>query len=126
MDIIIDTHIFLWLIYDTKKVKPGYMKYLEDRNNTIYLSSMSIAEMMIKKSIGSLEIEFDMLEMISEMGIEILDFDGKSALYLGVLPSHHRDPFDRMIISQAIFNGYRLISVDKKFAMYDCNLLENP
>ena len=123
MNIIIDTHIFLWLIYDTKKIKPEYMKYLEDRSNAIYLSSMSIAEMMIKKSIGSLEIKFDMLEMISEMGLEILDFDGKSALYLGVLPFHHRDPFDRMIISQAISNDYRLMSVDKKFTMYDCNLI---
>ena len=123
MKIIIDTHIFLWLIFETKKVKAKQMKYLEDRSNTVYLSAMSIAEMMIKKSIGHLEIEFDMLEMIDKMGLEILDFDAKSALHLGALPFHHRDPFDRMIISQAITNGYRLMSEDQKFKMYDCNLI---
>ncbi len=99
------------------------MVYLEDRENTLYLSAMSIAEMMIKKSLGNLELAFDMLKMIEEMGIEILDFDGKSALHLGTLPFHHRDPFDRMIISQAISNGYRLMSEDQKFKMYDCDLI---
>ena len=99
------------------------MTYLQDRENTLYLSSMSIAEMMIKKSIGHLELEFDMFKMIEEMGLEVLDFDGKSALQLGALPFHHRDPFDRMIISQAITNGYRLMSEDQKFKMYDCNLI---
>ena len=123
MKIIIDTHIFLWLIFETKKIKAKQMKYLEDRENTLYLSAMSIAEMMIKKSMGNLEIDFDMLKMIDEMGLEILDFDGKSALQLGTLPFHHRDPFDRMIISQAISNDYRLLSEDKKFKMYDCNLI---
>ena len=123
MKIIIDTHIFLWLIFETKKVKAHYMTYLQDRENTLYLSSMSIAEMMIKKSIGQLELEFDMFKMIEEMGLEILDFDGKSALQLGALPFHHRDPFDRMIISQAITNGYRLMSEDQKFKMYDCDLI---
>jgi len=123
MKIIIDTHIFLWLIFETKKIKASHMNYLQDRENTLYLSAMSIAEMMIKKSIGHLEIDFDMLKMIKVMGLEILDFDGDSALHLGTLPFHHRDPFDRMIISQAISNGYKLMSEDKKFKMYDCNLI---
>ena len=99
------------------------MKYLEDRSNTIYLSAMSIAEMMIKKSIGSLDIDFDMVKMVDEMGLKVLDFDARSALHLGVLPFHHRDPFDRMIISQAMVNKYKIISDDSKFKMYDCDLI---
>jgi len=124
MKIIIDTHIFLWLVYETKKIQPYYWRYLEDRDNTIYLSSISIAEMMIKKSIGNLEIEFDMLEMIEDMGVEILNFDGASALHLATLPFHHRDPFDRMIISQSIEHNYKVMSDDAKFKMYDCKLID--
>ena len=123
MNIIIDTHIFLWLIYDTKKVDKKYLNYLEDTNNSIYLSSISIAEMMIKKSIGNLDIDFDMFKMIDDMGLKIIDFNGSSALYLAILPFHHRDPFDRMIISQSLYYKYKIITVDNKFIKYDCELL---
>ena len=123
MNIIIDTHIFLWLIYDTKKVDKKYLNYLEDTNNSIYLSSISIAEMMIKKSIGNLDIDFDMFKMIDDMGLKIIDFNGSSALYLATLPFHHRDPFDRMIISQSLYYKYKIITVDNKFIKYDCELL---
>lgn len=123
MNILIDTHIFLWLIYDTKKVNKKYMDYLKDLDNTIYLSVMSIAEIMIKKSIGNLEVDFDMDEVLGVMGIEVLDFDAKSAMLLGTLPLHHRDPFDRMIIAQAMTSRCKIISVDSKFAFYECELL---
>ena len=123
MNIIIDTHIFLWLAGDVKKVSKKHMRYLEDLDNNIYLSSMSIAEIMIKRSIGNLKFEADILEILEEMGIDILDFDARSAIMLGKLPMYHRDPFDRMIISQAIINDYKIISVDNKFKLYDCELL---
>ena len=123
MNIIIDTHIFLWLAADVKKVTEKHMQYIEDTNNSIYLSSLSIAEIMIKKSIGNLDFDADILKILDEMGIEVLDFSASSAVLLGTLPFHHRDPFDRMIISQAITNKYKLISVSKKFKLYDCELL---
>ena len=123
MNILIDTHIFLWLASDTKKVSSKHFKYIENTKNNIYISSLSIAEIMIKKSIGSLDFEADILAILDDMGIKILDFDANSALLLGVLPFHHRDPFDRMIISQAITHNYKIISVDPKFKNYDCNLL---
>jgi len=123
MNIIIDTHIFLWLAADVEKIGKKYMLYLEDTDNNIYLSSLSIAEIMIKKSIGNLGFDADILMVLDEMGIEILNFDGYSALLLGSLPFHHRDPFDRMIISQALTKKYKIISVDRKFQLYDCELL---
>ncbi|HIP62495.1 MAG TPA: type II toxin-antitoxin system VapC family toxin [Sulfurovum sp.] len=123
MNIIIDTHIFLLLVYDVKRVKKTHLAYLKDGGNRVYLSSISIAEMMIKKSLGNLEISFDIEEMLESMNIDILDFDGKSALILGLLPFHHKDPFDRMIISQSLVHQHKLISNDGKFEMYDCELL---
>jgi PIN domain nuclease of toxin-antitoxin system len=124
MNIIIDTHIFLWLAGDLQKISDKYMQYIEDTSNNIYLSSLSIAEIMIKKSIGNLYFDGDILIILNEMGIDILDFNANSALMLGSLPFYHRDPFDRMIISQAITKKYKIISVDRKFKLYDCELLD--
>ena len=123
MNILIDTHIFLWLASDISKVSQKHFEYIKDIKNNIYISSMSIAEIMIKKSIGNLDFEADILAILEEMGIEVLDFDAHSALLLGTLPFYHRDPFDRMIISQAIAAKYKIISVDAKFKNYNCKLL---
>ena len=125
MNIIIDTHIFLWLANgDLKKLKSNYLEAIEDLNNNIYFSSISVAEIMIKMSIGNLVFDGNILDILDEMGIDILDFDAKSALYLGSLPFHHRDPFDRMIISQSLSNNYTIITVDSKFIKYDCKMLK--
>ena len=123
MRVLIDTHIFLWLVYEPQKVPSKYMDILEDMTNNIYLSSISIAEIMIKKSIGTLDVDFDILDMVDKMSLELLDFDAKSAMILGTLPFYHKDPFDRMLISQAISNRYKILSVDGKFKKYDCELL---
>ncbi len=123
MKIIIDTHIFLWLLNDPGRIGQRQIKHLEDTENTVYLSSISVAELMIKKSIEKLDFDFDVLESAKEMGLEILAFDGMDAVKLGTLPLHHKDPFDRMIISQALSKNYHIISDDKKFGFYDCKLL---
>jgi len=123
MNIIIDTHIFLLLAADLKKISQKHLKYIKNIDNNVYLSSLSIAEIMIKKSIGNLDFDGDILMILDEMAIDILDFDANSALLLGSLPFYHRDPFDRMIISQAITKKYKIISADRKFKLYNCKLL---
>ncbi len=123
MNILIDTHIFLWLLYDLRKIDIKYLDILSDSENTLYLSSLSIAEIMIKKSIGKLDVEFELDYVLNMFDMKILDFDAKSALLLATLPLHHRDPFDRMIISQAITNKFKIYSMDSKFELYDCELL---
>jgi PIN domain nuclease of toxin-antitoxin system len=96
---------------------------LESPANEIFLSAMSIAELMIKSSMGKIKIEFDPLEMAEKMQIAILDFSGVHALALGNLPYHHKDPFDRMIIVQAIINKIALMSDDSKFKNYNCHII---
>jgi len=61
--------------------------------------------------------------MTEEMGAEVLGFNGFDAIKLGTLPLHHKDPFDRMIISQALSNQFNIISYDNKFKLYDCKLI---
>lgn len=123
MNIIIDTHVFLWLLNDPSRIKPEQMEYLENTDNRIFLSTISIAELEIKKSIGKLNFNFNSLEMSAEMGIEILNFTGLDALKLGSIPFHHKDPFDRMIISQGLANKFTILSYDSKFSLYDCKLI---
>ena len=123
MNILIDTHIFLWLLYSPQKIDPKYSKMLSNLDNEIYVSSISIAEIMIKKSLNKLDVDFDLEYVIEKLNIKILDFDAQSALHLVLLPFHHRDPFDRMIIAQAITKKYKIYSVDKKFSLYGCELL---
>jgi PIN domain nuclease of toxin-antitoxin system len=123
MKIIIDTHIFLWALSEPSKLEKSKRDQIELLSNTIYVSSISVTEIMIKASIGKLTIDFDVLEMIEKSGFEQLDFTATDALGLKEMPFHHKDPFDRMLISQAQANGFFIMSDDSKFTMYDCKLI---
>ena len=61
--------------------------------------------------------------MAQKMGLEILNFSGAEAMVLGALPFHHKDPFDRMLIAQALINRLSLMSDDSKFLQYDCKII---
>jgi len=123
MNIILDTHVFLWAIAEPHKLKEKYKFELETLANTIYVSSISIAEIMIKSSIGKLDVKFDPVAVAKESGFELLEFTANDALLLKDLPFHHKDPFDRMLIAQSLEHKYALMSDDKKFINYDCKLV---
>ena len=123
MKILIDTHIFLWALSDPGKLNANYCAELETPTNIIYVSAVSIAEIMIKSSVGKLEVDFDPEEMARQSGFELLDFSANDALPLKELPFHHRDPFDRMLISQGMARDYQIMTQDPKFRMYDCKVL---
>ncbi len=118
MKILIDTHIFLWLAVSPQKLSKNNLELLQDRKNRLFLSAVSVSELMIKESIGQIEIPFDILEAAEKMGMDLLDFDATGALKLGTLPFHHKDPFDRMLIAQAITHHLTFCTVDKKIVLY--------
>ena len=82
MNIIIDTHIFLWALSDPNKISDAKRSALEDLSNTIYVSAVSIAELMIKASVEKLRIDFDPVLMAKESGFVLLDFSAEAALLL--------------------------------------------
>lgn len=123
MKILVDTHIYLWMLSDPGKLNEIRRYELESPANEVFLSAMSIAELMIKHSIGKIEIAFDPVEMAEKMGLEVLGFSGLDALALGQLPLHHKDPFDRMLIAQAVTTGLTIMSDDQKFQQYECKLM---
>ena len=97
---------------------------MEDPTNTVYVSSISITEIAIKASLGKLELVFDPLDAAEKSGFEMLDFSAKDALILKDLPFHHRDPFDRMLITQAISRKLIIATQDSIIDRYECQILK--
>lgn len=123
MNIIIDTHIFLWALLDPSRIGDKKRAALEDLSNKIYVSAVTIAEIMIKVSIGKLQFDFDPVEMAKESGFELLDFSAEAALLLRDMPFHHKDPFDRMLVSQGITGNFPIMTDDPKFLQYSCRII---
>ena len=123
MKILVDTHIYLWMLSCPDKLSEARRYELESPSNEVFLSAMSIAELMIKYSIGKIDIKFDPIEMAKKIGLEVLSFSGADAMVLGELPLYHKDPFDRMLIAQSMTNRLALMSDDSKFLQYDCKII---
>lgn len=120
MNVIIDTHIFLWALTEPLKIANDKLFVLEDLSNTIFVSAVSIAELMIKASLNKLNINFNPVAIAEESGFALLDFNADAALLLKDMPFHHKDPFDRMLISQSIAFDYPIMTEDPKIKMYEC------
>jgi len=124
MNYIIDTHIFLWLIFEPKKISNKKLSQLEDSNNTIYLSSISFWEISLKFNLGKIDLKGlspeELPGVATEMGILTLNIDEKTmaSFYKLKKQGNHKDPFDRIIIWFCICHNYTLISQDNKFYGY--------
>ncbi len=112
MKLLLDTHTFLWAISEPDRIPERQRSHIISLANIVYVSAVNVAEIMIKASIGKLQFEFDPNEQIIEAGFEALDFSGRDAIRLRELPFHHRDPFDRMLISQAIERNLYVVTQD--------------
>lgn len=123
MNIIIDTHIFLWALSVPDRLSEAKRSALEDLSNTIYVSAVTIAELMIKASLGKLAIDFDPVAMAEETGFTLLDFSAEAGLLLKDMPFHHKDPFDRMLIAQSVSNNYPIMTNDPKITLYSCQVI---
>lgn len=123
MKIILDTHLFLWAISNPSLLTRKRVQMLQNLSNTIFISSISVAEIAIKSSIGKLEFDYDIEKLIQKSGFEELKFSINEAKLLQKLPFHHKDPFDRMLIAQALKNDIYLMSDDEKFKLYDVRLI---
>ena len=86
MKILVDTHIFLWMLSCPDRLNEKRRYDLEFPGSEVFLSAMSIAELVIKSSIGKIDVDFDPLEMAREMRIDILDFSGIHAMTMARLP----------------------------------------
>ena len=122
MRYLLDTHTLLWFISADQKLSDRARRLILDPDSEIFLSIASLWEVAIKVNIGKLALDkpFNQLfpDELDSHGIEILDITIDSLVQLTALPPHHRDPFDRLIIAQALVENLPIISVDGNFDTY--------
>jgi PIN domain nuclease of toxin-antitoxin system len=122
MNLLLDTHVLIWLVEGSDRLSQSAKQAIEDDRNRLYLSMASLWEMTIKISLGKLQLGISLDRVVESYllpsSIEILPIDLKHLLVLRDLPLHHRDPFDRILISQAQAEELTLVSGDRLFGDY--------
>jgi PIN domain nuclease of toxin-antitoxin system len=117
---LLDTHTFLWFVMGNSRITPKLRSQIEDNEN--FVSIVSIWEIAIKHGIGKLNLDVPFDDFIDRQiipnGIEILDIKLEHLKVLTTLPLYHRDPFDRILIAQAIVENIVLVSADSVFSLY--------
>lgn len=126
MNILLDTHAFLWLRNAPEKIPEQVLAAYYDINNGIFLSVVSIWEMQIKHQLGKLDLALPLSTLIEEQrinnGLQILAIETHHIFALAVLPSHHKDPFDRLLLIQSKLENLHPASADTVFCHYAINL----
>ena len=127
MNILLDTHIFIWLDKEPEKLSASAFALLHDPDNTLYLSLVSVWEIQIKTQNGKLDLRLPLPQLLAEQqqtnNLQLLPVTLAHVLALDALPLHHRDPFDRLLIAQANAQNCALLSADSQFAGYAVKLL---
>ena len=122
MKLLLDTHCFIWMDDDFSKLSPKVQQAIINPSNTLYLSIVSIWELQIKTQLGKLEfnlpLEQKVEEQVQKNRLEILAISQTHIYALDKLPLHHRDPFDRLLISQAISEGLDFVTIDPLIQQY--------
>jgi PIN domain nuclease of toxin-antitoxin system len=122
MELLLDTNVLLRAAGATSRLNRECLRLLADRSNSLFLSAASIWEVVIKHSLGRLELPDSpsrwLPDRIRILGVQTLDVTPAHALALADLPSTHGDPFDRMLIAQANAEQLTLLTTDRIFQSY--------
>lgn len=121
MAFLLDTHAFLWFVSGDAQLPLSVRNKIKDINHPCFLSAVSLWEITIKKQIGKLTLNISLEELFDYADrnqIEIVPITYDHLIILSKLPNHHSDPFDRLIISQAISEDLILITRDKGLKKY--------
>ena len=123
MKILLDTHILLWAISDPDKLSAEHREIIENPDNVIFISIATLWELTIKQAIGKIDLPDSFLLDVTHNGYETLKIEVSHLIELKKLPLHHRDPFDRIIIAQALSENCKLLTIDHEILKYNSNFL---
>lgn len=122
MNLLLDTHVFIWLDDNRDKLSPLVIDLCTDRTNTLWLSVVVVWEIQTKLQIGKLKLRGSLAEIIRDQkqvnGIQTLSLNLPHVMELQNLPAHHKDQFDRMLIAQAKSEDWKIVSKDPEFKTY--------
>lgn len=126
MNILLDTHIALWAIADSTALPGKARELIINPRNTIWVSTVSIGEIAIKHGLGrgDMPVSGDMaLGYFRQAGYRVLAIEPEHAAAVETLPAHHQDPFDRLLVAQALTEPMRLLTHDTTVAKYSDTVL---
>lgn len=121
--LLLDTHVFLWWLADDPALGLAARQEIARTENLVFISAATLWEIGIKKALGKLEAPDHLSEVVEEERFLGLPVNLQHAERVGVLPTHHRDPFDRMLVSQAQLEGLVLVTADRLLAAYAVEIL---
>ena len=124
---LIDSHIWLWMLADDRRLRPRTRAIVADTDNVLLLSIASVWELAIKAGIGRLRgplsTDREIRSGLAQSGVDLLGVELGDAAAVRALPPHHGDPFDRMIVVQAQRRGIPLITADARLGAYDVEVI---
>lgn len=126
MTVLLDTHTLLWFLYGNEKLSPKARRIIEDKSNNVLVSIASLWEITIKQAIGKLKIEGsleNLFETVKTNGFTIEPISEEALFELATLPFHHRDPFDRILVAQALQLEIHMITKDAHINLYEVRCL---
>lgn len=124
MRLLLDSHALLWFFTTPEKLPAAAHRAIKSGENEVYASLASAWEIAIKVAIRRLDFDMQSLERaLAAMGIQALGISLQHTARVAILPPHHRDPFDRMLVAQALCESMTLVSRDRELAKYGVKLL---
>jgi PIN domain nuclease of toxin-antitoxin system len=127
LNLLLDTHIALWAIADDPRLSQQARQLIEAPTTNVWVSAASIWEIAIKHSLGRGDMPVsseDALRYFLDSGYQILPIEAQHATAVENLPGHHQDPFDRILVAQAMTEPMRLMTHDVKVALYSDTIIK--
>jgi PIN domain nuclease of toxin-antitoxin system len=123
VNLLLDTHVLLWWLDDNPALGESARQAISDPSRLVFMSAVSIWEIVIKKALGKLDVPDELADVLDEQPFHYLDMTAEHAFKVGELPFHHRDPFDRLLIAQSLVDGLTLVTHDSDIGKYDIPVL---
>ncbi len=123
MNLLLDTHTVLWWLSDDPALSETARAAIADPENTVFLSAVVVWEIRVKQSIGKLDLPDDFGEVLDEQRFAELAVTVDHAHTIAELPAAHRDPFDRMLVAQAMVEHMAIVTRDRSIADYDVEVI---
>lgn len=124
MNLLLDTHVVLWALVQPHRLRDDVRVLITDPAHAVHVSAATVWEIEIKRAVGKLSAPDGFAAECADRGFDGLPIDLVHAERAGRLPPHHSDPFDRMLIAQAIEDDLVLVSDDRAFDAYDVRAID--
>ena len=127
MNLLLDTHIALWAIADSPRLSEMARALIQSPQTTVWVSAANVWEIAIKHALGRGDMPIsseDALRYFNQSGYRVLPISAQHAMAVETLPAHHQDPFDRILVAQALVEPMRLMTHDPLVALYSDTIIK--